>query len=102
MDTTQDGPFHNNRVHVLTEKCATCVFRPGNLMRLAPGRLADLIATNVDAGSALQCHDTLPYGEHPTAEPAICRGFWDSQRERVPVLRLAQMMDIVCEIPPPG
>lgn len=50
---------------LLAEKCSTCVFRPGNLMHLRPGRLKALIETNLAADAALICHMTLRYGAHP-------------------------------------
>jgi hypothetical protein len=36
-----------------------------NLMRLPPGRSADLIQRNREAGTAQICHHTLASGEHP-------------------------------------
>lgn len=87
-----DGPYRDGAVHVLAEKCSTCVFRPGNLMRLSPGRLRELLDDNLDADSALQCHQTLPYAAEKRA-PAVCRGFWDHPRadESLPI-RLARAM----------
>ena len=73
------GAYRDGRIHVLSEKCSTCVFRPQNLMHLAPGRLKDLVESNVENGSALTCHQTLPYGEYD-AEPAVCRGFYDAHK----------------------
>ena len=73
------GPFRGGKIHVLAEKCSTCVFWPGNRMDLHKGRLKDLIDSNVEADSALTCHKTLP--EWPgDAEPAVCRGFYDARR----------------------
>jgi hypothetical protein len=39
------------RARLLSAKCSTCVFRPGNLMLLEPGRLAALVADACRAGS---------------------------------------------------
>jgi hypothetical protein len=89
------GPYRDGTVHVLAERCSTCVFRPGNLMSLAPGRLRDLLDSNLAADSALQCHQTLP--EYPNARPpAVCRGFFDHPRaaESLP-LRMARTMGLV-------
>lgn len=80
------GPFDGERVHVLAEMCATCVFRPGNLMRLAPGRLRGMVRDSVAAGSAITCHSTL-YGQ--AEQEAVCRGFYDRHAGEVPALRAA-------------
>jgi len=59
-------------------KCSTCVFRPGNLMYLRPGRLADLIEQNTGGDAlGLICHKTLSYGDNPDPGGALCRGFYD-------------------------
>jgi hypothetical protein len=62
---------------LLTDKCTTCVFRPGNLMHLPPGRLQDLIDHNREAGAGLTCHQTLSYSG-TGAERAFCHGFHDA------------------------
>ena len=89
-----DGPYRGGKVHVLEEQCSTCVFRPGNLMRLAPGRLKDLQSSNVDAGSALTCHQTLPYSG-TNAPPSVCRGFYDAYRDDVQALQLADRLGVI-------
>lgn len=92
--TPDHRPYRGGKVHVVAEKCDTCVFHPGNRMSLQPGRLADLIKDNVDAESALQCHKTLPYS--PEQKPgAVCRGFFDSYALETPPLRLAMAMNIL-------
>jgi hypothetical protein len=53
-------------------KCDTCVFHPGNRARLAPGRLAALIASALAAEGHIVCHSTIG-----TAAPAICAGYAD-------------------------
>lgn len=69
------------RPRVFAERCATCVFRPGNPMRLAPGRLADLVRENLARGTALICHTTT-YGQRPDIGETICSGWWDNYRDR--------------------
>ena len=39
---TTTGVFRDGAVHVRAEQCTTCVFHPGNRMRLPPGRLAGM------------------------------------------------------------
>jgi hypothetical protein len=87
--------YRNGRVHVLTKRCATCVFRPGNLMSLSPGRLRDLIDDNREADSALTCHETLMIDEQ-----AICRGFFDLDPKTQP-LQVAERIGIITFVEPP-
>lgn len=84
--------YRDGRVHVRAERCSTCVFRPGNLMQLAPGRLADLIRENVDADSALICHQTLPEYD-ADVDQAVCRGFFD--RHATAPLQIAERLDLI-------
>lgn len=90
------GPFRDGQVHVLAGKCSTCIFRPGNLMMLDPGRVEQMVEDSVAGGSCIPCHSTLV-----TGAPAICRGFWDGHADEVMVLRLAQAMEIVVFDRPP-
>lgn len=64
-------------IHVMADRCATCVFRPGNLMHLSPGRLAQMVTDSVAAQSHITCHDTLLYAQPTRLRPAICKGFRD-------------------------
>lgn len=64
-----------DRPLLFSRKCSSCVFWPGNLMQLGPGRLADLVEQNRQTGSMLICHQTT-YGAAP--REAMCRGFWDA------------------------
>ena len=65
---------------LLSERCPTCILRPGDPMHLGPGRTAAFIRQVLDAGSYVVCHDTLTYGDFPGYGPAICRGFFDAYR----------------------
>ena len=35
--------YNNGKVHVCEKKCSTCIFRPGNLMNLNPGRAKEML-----------------------------------------------------------
>lgn len=74
---------------LLSDQCSTCVFRPGNPMRLRPGRLRELVRDNLAAGALLVCHQTT-YGQTP--EEAMCRRFWDRYRGRANVYRVMQRL----------
>lgn len=85
-------------VHVLSERCATCIFKPGNLMSLEPRRVRGMVDEAVANDSCIPCHSTI-YDEN--IEPAICRGFWDAHRHRSWPLRLAEMTEKVVYDDPP-
>jgi hypothetical protein len=87
------------RARLLSEKCSTCVFRPGNPMFLEPGRLADLIADACRAQSFIVCHSTLPGMTPGGFLPAICRGFAD--RYSTSALQILQRLDGLLEVAPP-
>lgn len=83
------GPYRDGKVWVLDGKCPTCIFRPGNLMYLAPGRRDSMVAECIRHQSAIFCHETLD-GPH-----AICRGFYDLHRTAIVALRLAGAMELI-------
>lgn len=96
MASVRRPPARGGRIHVKAERCDTCVFRPGNRMRLEPGRLADLVQRNIDAGAALVCHKTTY--EQGEGE-ALCRGFVDAYEDEVPALRLAAALGLYADEP---
>ena len=81
------GPCRDGTVHVLSEKCATCIFRPGNLMRLQRGRVAQMVRAAQRQQSAIICHDTVD------GNRAVCRGFYD-QHATAP-LQIAERMSLI-------
>lgn len=86
-------------VRLLAEQCATCIYRPGNPMHLAPGRLADITSSARAGDGYVICHDTLPYGEHPEAGEALCRGFYDKFSTRF--TQVGDRLGWWREVPPP-
>lgn len=64
-------PYREGKVHVLADLCDTCIFRPGNLMDLARGRVAGMVRDAKANESAITCHSTVGGAE------AVCRGFYD-------------------------
>jgi hypothetical protein len=76
--------FRDGKVHVADAMCATCVFRPGNLMDLRAGRLRGMVQQAKRADSAIICHSTLG-----ATGNAVCRGFYDRHAGDVFPLRLA-------------
>lgn len=76
--------YRDGKVYVMAEMCATCVFRPGNLMDLQPGRLRYMVKKSLDDDAAITCHKTID-----TDNNAVCRGFFDRHQRDVTPLRLA-------------
>jgi len=65
-------------LRVMKDKCATCIFRPGNLMSLQPGRVREMVeSARKDEFGSITCHDTLPYSGPPGIKSAVCKGWWD-------------------------
>lgn len=100
-------PYRDGRVHVMSEKCSTRVFRPGNLMRLRPGRLKELTDHTQSTGIPFSCHQTLPYAEAEYVAhyggAALCRGAVDVYGHESPTMRLAYALEVVTEVAPyPG
>lgn len=85
---------------VFRKKCATCVFHPGNRMKLRAGRLADLLRTNRQNGTALICHKTT-YDQAPDLGEVVCRGFYDAYGESINVIRVMNRLGGFEEVDPP-
>lgn len=94
------GDLVLRKSRLLSKQCATCVFRPGNLMRLSDGRLRDLVAQARRDESFIVCHDTLPHHRYPDVKPAICRGFAD--RYSTQALQVIERLFGFIEVDPPG
>lgn len=86
------GPYRNGRIHVHANKCDTCVFRKGNPMKLAPGRLAEIIDENLKADTALICHKTT-YEQKP--DENVCKGFFDAYGDEITALQIAERMGLI-------
>jgi hypothetical protein len=79
------GVTPSQRPAVFAERCGTCVFRPGNLLDLRPGRFKSVVDRNLEAGALLPCHETT----HGQADREVmCRGFYDAYGEQVNVVRV--------------
>jgi hypothetical protein len=75
--------YREGRVHVCARMCDTCIFRPGNLMRLK----TKMVRMATSADSAIICHDTLG------GPNAVCRGFFD--RHATAPLQIASRLGLV-------
>jgi hypothetical protein len=62
--------YRKGKVHVLSSMCKTCIFRPGNLMHLDPGRVEEMVQGATQGNSTIVCHETLGGLE------AACHGFY--------------------------
>lgn len=82
--------FVNGRVHVRRTQCPTCVFKPGNLCHLEPGRVEGMVHDANENHSAITCHHHLY--QCAEIEP-VCRGYFELHSSMT--LRLAEMMDVI-------
>jgi hypothetical protein len=71
------GDRETMKSRLLTEQCATCIFRAGDPMHLAPGRLKDIVGQALRREGFIVCHATLRGVAPRGTKPAICRGFFD-------------------------
>lgn len=91
--------YRDDRVHVCAEMCPTCIFRPGNLMTLRPGRLRDMVKdAQRDEAGTIVCHETLEAWDGVGDRNAVCRGFFD--RFRTAPLQIAERLDLIQYITP--
>jgi hypothetical protein len=87
--------YSEGKVHVMAEKCDTCIFRPGNQMRLNPGRVKEMVTASIEGGGGITCHKTI----HGQAEQeATCRGFFDACKDQVPAFDLAERIGVIEEV----
>ncbi|MET9085511.1 hypothetical protein ABZX77_27110 [Streptomyces sp. NPDC004237] len=81
-------------VRVCARRCDTCIFHPGNLMDLQPGRVSAMVTRARQTEGHVVCHETLG-----TETPAICRGFADGPDQgRSLALRLARALGTLREV----
>lgn len=83
--------FDGEKVHVMERKCPTCIYRPGNLMKLDPGRKEGMEAKAIEDGGVIPCHQTI-HGARK--QQAVCRGFFDVAKHEG-LLAVAERLDIV-------
>lgn len=66
-------------IRICEKQCDTCIFKPGNLMQLRPGRLKDHVARILRRDTVALCHE-VNFGKRKTQGPkgaAVCKGFYD-------------------------
>lgn len=79
---------YDGKVHVCARMCSTCIFRPGNLMDLQPGRVDQMIRDATTNEGTIPCHQTLE-----RKHGAICRGFFDKHKHAT--LQIAERLGYV-------
>lgn len=104
-DDEDERPVHevyrDGAVHVLADKCHSCIFRSvndGRITGLHPGRVAGMVLDARADENCIPCHTTIWEGDGVKA--AICRGYWDLPH-RPAILDLAVALGRVVYDPPP-
>lgn len=88
--------METGRLRVMEDKCSTCIFRPGNLMYLTPGRVAQMVEeTRADPYGHITCHHTLPWADPRQEKGAVCRGWWDGYAREKFWARMAVAMKLI-------
>jgi hypothetical protein len=92
--------YRDGTVHVLSVECVSCIFRSVNdgRIRLRPGRVAGMVLDARADQTIIPCHDTLYRDD---VRPAICRGYFDRNADRIDALQIAQRLDMVTYDDPP-
>lgn len=82
-----------NGVRVMAERCATCIFRPGNLMELRSGRQKDMLDEIKRIDGCILCHEMLD-----DEIQAVCRGQFEALKTQP--LQVAERMGKIVEWTP--
>lgn len=86
--------METGRLRVMDGKCTTCIFRPGNLMNLSKGRVAQMVEeTRKDPFGHIPCHHTIPCTGQDKG--AVCRGWWDGYAKEKFWARMAVAMKLI-------
>lgn len=88
---TGHNVYRDGKVHVMSEECSTCIFKPHQ--RPVPGaRVAEMIRETKDTpGATIVCHHTI-MGD---TDNAICRGWFDRIGPDDNVLQAAVRLDVI-------
>jgi len=93
--------YRDGTVHVLSAECASCIFRSvndGRIQGLMPGRVAGMVLEARADQTVIPCHMTI---RRDDVQPAICRGYFDRNADRIDALQIAQRLDMVTYDDPP-
>lgn len=90
-----DGPWRGGKLWVLTRKCDTCIFRPGNKMQLRPGRRDQMVHDCITENRIIPCHETLDGAR------SVCRGLYDLHYNDIGFLQVAHRLGVLKFDDPP-
>jgi hypothetical protein len=98
------------KMRILTEQCATCIFRPGNLMNLREGRVREMVNEVRTQDSYIPCHETMEYDDSDedgyahgvTDDSPVCRGFYDRYPGVGQMIRISERLNMVEFVAPPS
>lgn len=86
----------SKNVRVLKEQCATCIFKPGNLMSLNKGRVKGMVDSCKANSGHIPCHETMTYEDEgdlqTTYDSPICRGFYDRYPDVSQMAQIAERL----------
>ncbi len=86
--------YRGGKVHVQASKCSTCIYRPGNLMKLQEGRKDSMQAEAIEGGGVIPCHQTIEAYSGERGAESVCRGFFDVAKHEG-LLAVAERLNIV-------
>lgn len=94
-DSLPNGPWRDGKLWLMSAKCSTCIFRPGNLMHLVEGRFEQMVADCIANNTVIPCHKTLD------GLRAVCRGLWDAHYRDISILQIADRLGVVAHATSP-
>lgn len=104
QDPDWGRPYRDGKVHVMAQKCSTCVFHPGNRMHLSPGRLKGMAENVQETGVPFSCHQTLSYASDEYTDHydgnALCAGAVEVYGDQSHVIRMAHVYGVIEEVEP--
>jgi hypothetical protein len=92
--------YRDGKLHVMSDKCSSCIFRSvndGRIRGLRAGRVGEMVTEARANESVIPCHQTIHMDDE---KPAVCRGYYDNSRKLVIALRLAVALDIIKFVDP--
>lgn len=85
------------KVRVNSERCKSCIFWTDGRSAVSPEKAREVIDRNLQADAVLTCHATIG-----TDAPAVCAGYWAKHRNDVLAGRIAQLVNGIIRVKPPG
>lgn len=89
MSRRRFNVFRDGHIYVMARQCKTCIFRPDQEV-IPLARLEEMRRGAIEEQTCIVCHDTIG-----TKTSAVCRGFYNRDREQTLPLWVAELKGLV-------